>query len=240
MTRHLLSRSTPSPLSLHVSESCFEILLTEDPAGQIGIMVCSKEQGRNVKIPLRAVPDTRYYNSDVHTGSFLALPEFGRAMLEDSVNVMPKFAGGVKPGSNITAQTTKKKVLLLGSGLVAGPAAEYITRHNHEITVACRTYATAEALCGELPNATPMSVDVSSADALRLAIKGHDVVVSLVPYTYHAGVMEAALVEKCAVVTTSYINPAMRALEQKFIDAGLICFNEIGVGEPIYASPLIS
>jgi len=198
-----------------------------DPAGQIGIMVCSKEDGRDVKTPLRAVPDTRYYNADVHRGSFLALPEFGRAMLKDGINVLPR----IKPTPTATPKTTKKKVLLLGSGLVAGPAAEYIARHNHELTIACRTYATAESLCGDLPNATPMSVDVSSPDALRQAIKAHDVVVSLVPYTHHAAVMEAALVEKCAVVTTSYVNPAMRALEQKFVDAGLICYNEIGVGE---------
>jgi saccharopine dehydrogenase-like NADP-dependent oxidoreductase len=42
--------------------------------------------------------------------------------------------------------------------------------------------------------------------------------------------MEAALVEKCAVVTTSYVNPQMKALNQKFVDAGLVCFNEIGLG----------
>ena len=193
-----------------------------DPGGQIGVMVCSKAKDRNVKIPLRPVPDTKYYNTDVHRGAFLAVPEFGRAMLEDGRDVLPKL-------SKAAPQTTKKKVLLLGSGLVAGPAAEYITRHNHEITVACRTYATAEKLCADLPNATPMSVDVGSPDALRQAIKGHDVVVSLVPYTYHASVMSAALVEKCAVVTTSYVNPQMRALDQKFKDAGLVCYNEIGV-----------
>jgi saccharopine dehydrogenase-like NADP-dependent oxidoreductase len=148
-------------------------------------------------------------------------------MLEDGVNLLPKLTA--RPSA--PTKTTKKKVLLLGSGLVAGPCAEYVTRHNHELTVACRTYATAEALCKGLPNASPMSVDVSSPDALRQAIKGHDVVVSLVPYTHHAGVMKAALAEKCAVVTTSYINPQMKELEKEFIDAGLVCFNEIGVGE---------
>ncbi|WRT68637.1 spermidine synthase [Kwoniella shivajii] len=196
------------------------------PAGQIGIMVCSKDANHDVTVPLRAVPDTKYYNSDVHKAAF-TIPEFGRAMLEDGVNVMPKFSG-VRPGP-ASKQTTKKKVLILGSGMVAPPCAEYITKHNHEITVACRTFATAEALCKDLPNATPMSVDVGSPDALRQAIKGHDVVVSLVPYTYHASVMEAALEEKCHVVTTSYVNPQMKALHQKFVDAGLICFNEIGV-----------
>ncbi|ODO11038.1 spermidine synthase [Cryptococcus amylolentus CBS 6273] len=194
------------------------------PAGQIGIMVCSKDANVDVSVPLRAVPNTRYYNSEVHKAAF-TIPEFGRAMLEDGVNVLPKFSG-VRPG---TVPTTKKKVLLLGSGLVAGPAADYIARHGHELTVACRTLSTAEALAGKLPNATPMALDVNSPDALRQALKGQDVVVSLIPYTFHAAVMEAALEEKVHVVTTSYINPQMRALEQKFKDAGLTCFNEIGV-----------
>ena len=194
-------------------------------------MVCSKEAGRNVTLPLRPVPETRYYNSDVHSGAFLALPLFARAMLNDGVNLLPRFSGAKGDATTTNPKTTKQKVLLLGSGLVAGPAADYITRHNHELTVACRTFGTAEILCAGLPNAIPMSVDVGSPDALRQAIKGHDVVVSLVPYTYHAAVMEAALAEKCSVVTTSYVNPTMKALEQKFKDAGLVCFNEIGVGE---------
>lgn len=188
-------------------------------------MVCSKEAGRNVQTPLRPVPDCRYYNSDVHKGSFLALPEFGRAMLEDGVNILPKITAKEAPAP----KTTKKKVLLLGSGLVAGPAANYIAKHNHELTIACRTYETAEKLCSGLPNATPMSVDATSPDALRQAIKGHDVVVSLVPYTHHATVMEAALAEHCSVVTTSYVNPQMKALDAQFKEKGLVCFNEIGV-----------
>ncbi|KAK8854594.1 spermidine synthase [Kwoniella newhampshirensis] len=223
------------PLIKELRETCKKLFPVVDyaittiptyPAGQIGIMVCSKDASRNVAVPLRAVPETKYYNSDVHRAAF-TIPEFARSMLEDGVNVMPKFSG-VRPAAT-TAPTTKKKVLLLGSGLVAPPCAEYITKHNHELTVACRTLATAEALCKDLPNATPLSVDVGSPDALRQAIKGHDVVVSLVPYTYHAAVMEAALEEKVHVVTTSYVNPAMKALHQKFVDANLICFNEIGV-----------
>jgi spermidine synthase len=148
-------------------------------------------------------------------------------MLNENTNILPKFSGaGCGP-----QETTKKKVLLLGSGLVASPAAQYITERNHELTIACRTFESAEKLAVGLKNATPMSVDVSSEDALRQAIKGHDVVVSLVPYTHHASVMKAALKEKAHVVTTSYVNPHMKALDQEFKDAGLICFNEIGVGK---------
>lgn len=207
-----------------VSEYGFTTIPTY-PDGQIGIMVCSTAAGRDLRTPLRAVPNTRYYNADVHRACFAAVPEFGRAMLQDGKNLLPRAADYTVN----KVETTKKKVLLLGSGLVARPAAEYITRHNHEITVGCRTFASAEELCAGLRNATPLSVDVSSADALRQAIKGHDVVVSLIPYSYHHLVMEAALQEKCNVVTTSYVNPKMKELDQKFKDAGLTCFNEIGL-----------
>lgn len=195
----------------------------------MGIMVCSKDSSRDVKLPLRAIPDCKYYSADVHRGAFLSVPEFARAMLNENTNILPKFSGaGCSP-----KETSKKKVLLLGSGLVASPCAKYITELNHELTIACRTFESAEKLASGLKNATPMSVDVSSQDALRQAIKGHDVVVSLVPYTHHAAVMKAALAEKAHVVTTSYVNPQMKELDQEFKDAGLICFNEIGVGESI-------
>ncbi|EJT52134.1 chimeric spermidine synthase/saccharopine dehydrogenase [Trichosporon asahii var. asahii CBS 2479] len=208
------------------------------PSGSMGFLVCSKEPTRQMNKPIRQVPDCKYYNNDVHTAAFV-LPEFGRAMVEDGKNILPVF-GGVRPGAN--GQTSGKKVLLLGSGLVAQPAAKYITEHGHELTIACRTLKTAQDLAQGLENATAVSVDVSSPEALRAAVKGHDVVVSLVPYTHHRAVMEAALAEGAHVVTTSYINPQMRELDQKFKDAGLVCFNEIGLDpgvDHLYAVKII-
>lgn len=91
------------------------------PSGQIGFVVCSKEPGRDVKAPLRAVTPTRYYNAEVHKAAFV-LPEFGRALVEDGKDVLPKLGKAVTEGKPL------KKVLLLGSGLVARPAAEYVVR----------------------------------------------------------------------------------------------------------------
>lgn len=210
------------------------------PSGSMGFLVCSKEPTRQMNVPLREIPGCKYYNAEVHKAAFV-LPEFGRAMIQDGKNILPVF-GGVRPGQ-ASGQGSDKKVLLLGSGLVAAPAAKYITDRGHGLTVACRTLETAESLATGLPNATAISVDVSSPDALRAAIKGHDVVVSLVPYTHHRAVMEAALAEKAHVVTTSYINPQMRELDQAFKDAGLVCFNEIGLDpgvDHLYAVKIIN
>ncbi|GMK55924.1 hypothetical protein CspeluHIS016_0209800 [Cutaneotrichosporon spelunceum] len=209
------------------------------PSGSMGFLVCSKEPTRQMDKPLREVPNCIYYNSEVHKAAFV-LPEFGRAMIQEGKNILPVF-GGVRPGA-ASGNVSGKKVLLLGSGLVAAPAAKYITEHGHQLTIACRTLATAEGLAQGLENATALSVDVSSAEALRNAVKGHDVVVSLVPYTLHRSVMEAALAEKAHVVTTSYVNPQMRELDQQFKDAGLICFNEIGLDpgvDHLYAVKII-
>ncbi|WOO78372.1 Saccharopine dehydrogenase [NADP(+), L-glutamate-forming] [Vanrija pseudolonga] len=209
------------------------------PSGSIGFLVCSKEPTRDLTKALRTVPDTKYYNSEIHSASFV-LPEFGKVMIETGKNILPVF-GGVRPGES-TTQQSGKKVLLLGSGLVAEPAAKYLTERGHQLTIGCRTLATAQELASGLENATPISVDVSSPEALRAAVKGNDVVISLVPYAHHRAVMEAALAEKAHVVTTSYINPQMRELDQQFKDAGLTCFNEIGLDpgvDHLYAVKII-
>jgi saccharopine dehydrogenase (NADP+, L-glutamate forming) len=49
--------------------------------------------------------------------------------------------------------------------------------------------------------------------------------ISLIPYTFHALVIEA----KKHVFTTSYVSEAMMALDQEAKDAGIIVFDEIGL-----------
>ena len=78
-----------------------------------------------MKTPVRKVQDTRYYNEQVHRAAFV-LPEFGRALIEEGKNITPKF--GREGVAIAQANKPKKKVLLLGSGFVARPAAEYIVR----------------------------------------------------------------------------------------------------------------
>ena len=56
-----------------------------------------------------------------------------------------------------------------------------------------------------------------------------DLVISLIPYTFHAAVIKSAIRKKKNVVTTSYVSPAMLELEQQCKDAGITVMNEIGL-----------
>jgi spermidine synthase len=108
------------------------------PSGQIGFLVCSTSPNRDLKTPLRTIPNTRYYNSDVHKAAFV-LPEFGRALVEENKFVSPPVGRAARALAELNKP--KKKVLLLGSGFVARPAAQYIVRDpSNELTIGMFDY----------------------------------------------------------------------------------------------------
>jgi saccharopine dehydrogenase (NADP+, L-glutamate forming) len=124
---------------------------------------------------------------------------------------------------------SQKKVLVLGSGLVAKPCIEYLLRDpNNKLTVASRTLSTAEKLVAGFPRATAVALDVTSPE-LDTIIANHDVVISLVPFIHHADVIRSAIKGKTHVVTTSYVSPAMRELDAAAKEAGITVVNEVGV-----------
>ena len=209
-----------------VSEYAFTTIPTY-PSGQIGFMVCAKGEKRDLKTPVRKVPNTLYYNESVHKAAFI-LPEFARSLFEDDKKVGPVF--GREALEIASANKKTKKILLLGSGFVARPAAEYLARRpDNHLTVACRTLERAQQLVEGLANATAISLDVTVTDALEAAVAGHDLVISLIPYTHHADVIKAAIKGKTNVVTTSYVSPSMLELDEEAKKAGIVVMNEIGL-----------
>ena len=54
-------------------------------------------------------------------------------------------------------------------------------------------------------------------------------VISLIPYTYHALVIKSAIRKKVNVVTTSYISESMQELEKDIKEADITVMNEIGL-----------
>jgi saccharopine dehydrogenase (NADP+, L-glutamate forming) len=93
-----------------------------------------------------------------------------------------------------------RKALLLGSGFVATPTVEVLSKAGVYVTVACRTLANAKKLSGGFENASAVSLDVNDTTALESAVAEHDVVISLIPYTFHATVIKAAIKAKRHVV----------------------------------------
>lgn len=97
------------------------------------------------------------------------------------------------------------------------------------LPTACRTLESAKKLAEGVKLARPISLDVTDAKALDAEVAKNDLVISLIPYTFHAMVIKSAIRQKKHVVTTSYVSPAMLELDQQCKDAGITVMNEIGL-----------
>ena len=122
-----------------------------------------------------------------------------------------------------------KKVLILGAGMVVKPIVTYLLDKGYAVTVASRTKSKADVMIGDHPNGTAMAWTVDQEDILDGLIREHDLTVSLLPFTFHVMVAEKCITHKKNMVTTSYVSPAMKALDQAAKDAGIIILNELGL-----------
>jgi len=122
-----------------------------------------------------------------------------------------------------------KKVTIFGAGLVVKPMVDYLAGKGYEITIASRTLSKAEKLAAPHSNATAKQFLSDDEQAMEEFVKASDLVVSLLPATMHVKVAKKCIEFKTDMVTTSYISPEMRALDQEAKDAGIIILNEIGV-----------
>jgi saccharopine dehydrogenase-like NADP-dependent oxidoreductase len=122
-----------------------------------------------------------------------------------------------------------KKVTIFGAGLVVKPMVDYLAKKGYEIVIASRTLEKAEKLAAPHPNASARQFLTDDEAALEEFVKNSDLVVSLLPATLHVEVAKKCIKFKTNMVTTSYISPQMRALDQQAKDAGIIILNEIGV-----------
>ncbi|KAH7342258.1 saccharopine reductase [Rhexocercosporidium sp. MPI-PUGE-AT-0058] len=122
-----------------------------------------------------------------------------------------------------------KKVLMLGAGFVTRPTLDVLSDAGIEVSVACRTLESAKKLSEGVKNSTPISLDVTDDKALDAEVAKHDLVISLIPYTFHATVIKSAIRNKKNVVTTSYVSPAMLELDAAAKEAGITVMNEIGL-----------
>ncbi|KAG7127902.1 hypothetical protein HYQ45_012281 [Verticillium longisporum] len=124
---------------------------------------------------------------------------------------------------------SSQSVLMLGAGFVTWPTLDILSEAGIPVTVACRTLESAKKLSQGVAHSTPISLDVTDDKALDAEVAKHDLVISLIPYTFHATVIKSAIRQKKHVVTTSYVSPAMLELDQQCKDAGITVMNEIGL-----------
>jgi saccharopine dehydrogenase-like NADP-dependent oxidoreductase len=122
-----------------------------------------------------------------------------------------------------------KKVLLLGAGLVARPLARYLLEKGFSLTVVDQAESRAAALIGGHPNGRAGVWTTDDKPGLAKLVAAADLAVSLLPAPYHPLVAEECIALGKPMVTASYVSPAMRALDAKARQAGVLILNEIGV-----------
>jgi saccharopine dehydrogenase-like NADP-dependent oxidoreductase len=122
-----------------------------------------------------------------------------------------------------------KKVLILGAGLVVRPIVQYLLDKGYYVTVATRTKSKADEMIGGHANGKSVAWTVEDEPALDKMIAEHDLSVSLLPYAHHVMVAKKCIAHKKNMVTTSYVKPAMQALDAEAKAAGIIILNELGL-----------
>ncbi|MCP4293275.1 MAG: saccharopine dehydrogenase [bacterium] len=122
-----------------------------------------------------------------------------------------------------------KKVLVLGAGMVAGPLIRYLLNRDFQLTVTSLVIEDAVKLVGGDPNGVAKTLDLSNETDLNQLVTEHDLVISLVPFTFHPQVARHCLDAGKNLITASYVSDEMKALDQEAKDKDLIFLNEIGL-----------
>jgi saccharopine dehydrogenase (NADP+, L-glutamate forming) len=123
-----------------------------------------------------------------------------------------------------------KKILVLGAGMVSRPMIRYLLdQPEYHVIMASRTVSKAEHMIDGHPQGEAFSLDVNDDKKVEDFVSKADVVVSLLPYTYHVKVAEMCITHKKHMITTSYVSDAMKALDTKAKAAGVLLLNECGL-----------
>lgn len=122
-----------------------------------------------------------------------------------------------------------KRVVVFGAGLVAPPLLRYLLDHGFDVTVAAADAERAAALVAGRDRARALALDVDRTAAVERLVAESDLAVSLLPAAKHPLVAQACIDRGRHLVTTSYVSPAMRALDAAARARGVLLLNEMGV-----------
>lgn len=112
-----------------------------------------------------------------------------------------------------------------GTGLSSAPGLRKLIEEGKDVVVWNRTVAKAQEAVGDIAK------DIRAYDlaALTAALKPGDVAISMLTADHHVGIAKACLEKGAHFVSSSYIAPEMRALDEAFRQKGLVSVNEVGL-----------
>ncbi len=122
-----------------------------------------------------------------------------------------------------------KKVLILGAGMVVKPIVQNLLQNEIFVTIASPTKFKGDSMIGGHHLGKSLYWTASDEETLEKLILENDLTVSLLPYSFHIMVANYCIKHKKNMLTTSYVQAEMQALDKKAKDAGIIILNELGL-----------
>lgn len=126
-----------------------------------------------------------------------------------------------------------KKILVLGAGRSSSACISYLidnaSTNNWQITIGDFSESAAKERIGGARNAIAISFNIDNTEASRAVITKADVVISLIPASFHPLVAKLCLEEKKHLITASYVSDEMKTLDGEAKSRGLLFLNECGL-----------
>jgi saccharopine dehydrogenase-like NADP-dependent oxidoreductase len=126
-----------------------------------------------------------------------------------------------------------KRMLLFGAGKSATSLIRYLigvaATRDWQLVVADNNLPLAESKIGSASQARAVSIHVENEQEREALVKEADIVISLLPPTLHYFVAGSCLKYSKNLLTASYIDPAIKALENDIREKGLLFLCEMGL-----------
>ena len=122
-----------------------------------------------------------------------------------------------------------REVLILGSGMVAGPIVDYLLERDITVTIASMELDAAKELLHDHKNGIAVEWNATDLKTLEKMVSEHEIIVSILPYIFHVKVAKKCIKLKKHLLTASYVSRQMERLDEKAKKAGIIILNELGL-----------
>ncbi len=125
------------------------------------------------------------------------------------------------------------RILVLGAGRSASSLITYLLdnaeEHDWHVTVADYALQLAEEKTKGSARAEAKAFNINEERECEALVAEADVVLSMLPASFHPKVAEACLKQEKHLITASYVSPDMRAMDAAAKEKGLLFLNECGL-----------
>ena len=126
-----------------------------------------------------------------------------------------------------------RNILIIGAGRSASSLIKYLLnkseKENLSLTIGDISPDSTKKLIQDHPRVNIIELDVFQEEQAKKAVATSDLVISMLPASFHIRIAEICIELKKHMVTASYVSKEMEALHDKAVENNLVFMNEIGL-----------